>query len=105
MRRRLPSDHASGVSMASGPGSRPPAPLTGMVNAHAPHTVRRLSDAPSTTWADPLSATQAPGPPSAGKSRIMTTTSRPDQDPKAMARHLRAALSDRGVAISHGEAL
>jgi catechol 2,3-dioxygenase-like lactoylglutathione lyase family enzyme len=35
----------------------------------------------------------------------MTTTPHPDQDPKAMARHLRAALSDRGVAISHGEAL
>src|SRR6185312_15948484 len=42
-------------------------------------------------------------PPSAGKNRIMTTT--PLSDPKSMARHLRAALTDRGVAISHSEAL
>src|SRR5215203_3431912 len=55
--------------------------------------------------ADPLSATQAPGPPSAGKKRIMIATPRPDPDPKAMARHLRTALADRGVAVSHSEAL
>ena len=89
--------------MTSGQGSPPPAPLTGTVNAHCSATVRRVSDAPSTTWADPLSATQAPGPPSAGKNRIMTTTSHPD--PKAMARLLRAALADRGVTVGHGEAL
>jgi catechol 2,3-dioxygenase-like lactoylglutathione lyase family enzyme len=35
----------------------------------------------------------------------MTTTSHPDADPKAMARRLRDALADRGVAVSHGEAL
>ena len=33
------------------------------------------------------------------------TTPRPDPDPKAMARHLRQALADRGVTVSHSEAL
>jgi catechol 2,3-dioxygenase-like lactoylglutathione lyase family enzyme len=35
----------------------------------------------------------------------MTTTTPQDADPKAMARRLRDALADRGVAVSHGEAL
>src|SRR5436190_15662583 len=35
-------------------------------------------------------------------SRIMTTSS---PDPKAMARHLRSALADRDVTVSHAEAL
>src|SRR5690349_24446700 len=58
------------------------------------------SDAPLPSRADPRPATQAPGQPSAGKNRIMTTS-----DPKGMARRLRGALAHRDIAVSHSEAL
>ena len=66
-----------------------------------PHFVRHVGDAPSP--GGPLSATQALDhrPPEEPRHDHLI----PEPRDKAMARHLRAALADRGVTVSHAEAL
>jgi hypothetical protein len=74
---------------------------SGMVNAPF-HRTTSPSAMRSHHLGGPALSNAGTWTPSAGKSRIMTTSS---PDPKAMARHLRSALADRDVIVSHSEAL